>query len=82
MLIAFSSHLYLYRTNYISVAPCPNPDIPVYGKIKSHSSTAAEVECLQGYETSDNTRKSCVKGSWVDSNVTCKRKYSDLMLNN
>ena len=74
--ITFHSCLFLFHANRISVAPCPNPDIPVYGKIKSRSSTAAEVECLPGYETSDNTRKSCVKGSWVDSKVTCKRKYS------
>lgn len=61
-----------------AVAPCPDPDVPVYGRLKSRTSTAAEVECLPGYETSDNTRKSCVKGSWVGANVKCRCKFCTL----
>jgi len=57
-----------------NAAPCPQPDIPVFGKIKSLTSTAAEVECLPNYETSDNTRKSCVRGSWNGAKVTCRPK--------
>ncbi|XP_065058048.1 sushi, von Willebrand factor type A, EGF and pentraxin domain-containing protein 1-like [Rhopilema esculentum] len=53
---------------------CPSPDIPVYGRLISKTASAAQVECLPGYTTSDNARKSCVKGSWIGSQVTCKPK--------
>ena len=76
-LLKFSSSSTFKRHDFflsLSVSACPNPDIPVYGELKSRSSTAAEVKCLAGYETSDSTKKSCVKGSWIGSKVTCKRE--------
>ena len=66
---------------FFAAAPCPNPDIPVHGKqVSAHTNagtgvtTSVVVGCLTGYVTTDNTAKSCVRGRWIGSKVTCRCK--------